>query len=334
MPSSRAAHVLGPECLSRDWAVEAARPFARVAVIIAAKDASGTIGRAVRSALAEPEAAEVILVDDGSVDDTAEVARACDDGTGRLRVMRQVNRGPSAARNAAIDSSNSPYVCVLDADDFFTPGRLRRIFEAAGSDWDLVSDKLLLAEEGAEDGPYERWRADEALPRELNLAQFVDGNITRASRPRQELGYLKPLIRRAFLDAHRLRFREDIWLGEDYLLYTEILARGGRFMTVENYGYVAVQRLSSLSHQHPAEHLEALVRADEALAKIPGVPAAGRRALTRHRNSTRRRWTHRRVLEAKRSGEIRQAVVMALSGPGLLFHIVLETSRAWLERMP
>ena len=71
-----------------------------ICVIIAAKNASDTIDIAIRSALAEPEVGEVVVIDDGSTDTTSDVAHAADDGTGRLRVVRfDVNRGPSAASN-------------------------------------------------------------------------------------------------------------------------------------------------------------------------------------------------------------------------------------------
>ena len=69
-----------------------------ICVIIAAKNASSTIAEAVRSALAEPEVSEAVVIDDASTDDTFQVAKQCDDGTGRLIVERfDVNRGPSAA---------------------------------------------------------------------------------------------------------------------------------------------------------------------------------------------------------------------------------------------
>lgn len=80
-----------------------------VCIIIAAKNAADTIAKAIASALAEPEAAEVIVIDDGSTDDTPRTARAADDGTGRLNVVRfEENRGPAAARNHAIAISRSP----------------------------------------------------------------------------------------------------------------------------------------------------------------------------------------------------------------------------------
>ena len=61
----------------------------RVCVIIAARNAARTIPAAIASALREPEVAEVVVVDDASTDDTAQVARAADDGSGRLSVMQR-----------------------------------------------------------------------------------------------------------------------------------------------------------------------------------------------------------------------------------------------------
>jgi succinoglycan biosynthesis protein ExoU len=95
-------------------------PDAGICVIIAARDAAATVGRAIRSALAEPEVAEVLLVDDGSRDRTADEALAADDGTGRLLVLSlDRNRGPAFARNHAIARSTAPLLSILDADDFF-----------------------------------------------------------------------------------------------------------------------------------------------------------------------------------------------------------------------
>src|ERR1700684_4112944 len=96
-----------------------------VAIILAAYNASGTVGRAVRSALAEPETAEVIVVDDDSTDDTTAQAAAADDGSGPLRLASLTrNEGLAAARTLAIEQSTAPWISVLDADDFFLPGRL------------------------------------------------------------------------------------------------------------------------------------------------------------------------------------------------------------------
>ena len=126
------------------------------AVIIAAKDAEATIARAVRSALADPLAAQVIVVDDGSRDGTSAAARSADDRSGRLEVIRLgENVGPAAARNLAIANSDAPFVAILDSDDYWRPGRLSRMAQQA-SDSDLIADDLEIAvmpgEKAAQEG--------------------------------------------------------------------------------------------------------------------------------------------------------------------------------------
>ena len=304
-----------------------------VAVLIPARDSAGTIRRAVLSALAQPEATEVVVVDDGSRDATARAATSCDDGTGRLRVLTQENRGPSAAINTAQAATRAPYLCVLDADDFFLEGRLSAIFAGAGSNWDMAADRLLLAREGFEDGPYERWGG--VIPQDgvLSFAAFVSGNITDPARPRTELGYLQPVIRRAFLDRHRLRHDEAVRLGEDYLLHANVLASGGLFRVVENFGYVAVARAQSLSHCHRSADLAALLAADRRLSQRVSTPA-DRRAIERHIAHVWRKWVYQQALDAKADGDMAGALARVARHPSAWPFILAQTMRSRLAAAP
>lgn len=96
---------------------------ARVAVIMAARDAAATIERAVASVRGQTMGDfDLVVVDDGSTDDTAAVLAGIDDP--RLRVIRQANAGPAAARNRAIAASRAEFVACLDADDLWAPEKL------------------------------------------------------------------------------------------------------------------------------------------------------------------------------------------------------------------
>ncbi len=74
---------------------------------------------------------ELIAVDDGSTDHSADVLARYD---GRLRVIRQRNRGPSAARNAGVRGSTAEYLAFLDADDWWRPQMLARMVEQLDRD--------------------------------------------------------------------------------------------------------------------------------------------------------------------------------------------------------
>lgn len=69
---------------------------------------------------------EVIVVDDGSTDNGAEIVRGFDDP--RIQLIQQVNQGESAARNRGVDEAKSDFVAFLDADDEWMPKHLEIIF--------------------------------------------------------------------------------------------------------------------------------------------------------------------------------------------------------------
>lgn len=71
----------------------------------------------------------VVIADDGSTDDIAD--RVAQDTSGlRIQFLQQPNRGPAAARNLAIESSESELVAFLDMDDLWAPGHLHRLVQA------------------------------------------------------------------------------------------------------------------------------------------------------------------------------------------------------------
>lgn len=96
-----------------------------VSVVVPAYNAERFLGRAMRSALAQTYAnLELIVVDDGSTDGTADVIRSFQDR--RVGHFSQPNRGQGAARNHGIRVSSGGYVTFLDADDVYLPDKVRR----------------------------------------------------------------------------------------------------------------------------------------------------------------------------------------------------------------
>lgn len=307
-----------------------------VAVIIAAFNAGDTIARAIRSALAEDRVQEVIVVDDCSRDDTHAKARQSDDGTGRLTVIGlDNNKGPSTARNVALEQSHALHFCVLDADDYFLPGRMTRLLASSGSDWDMLADDLILVSGGISNqdlaGLCQDKPTDAGL---LDLPTFVAGNISRPGHSRRELGFLKPIVRRAFVEAHALRYEETLRLGEDFAFYVSALIAGARFRLVGPCGYVAVERSSSLSARHSGADLQGLVDFDDrVLARGVGLTEDARRALAAHRRATARKVDHMAILDRRRDRGRLAALAMLARMPSSAAYILSETARAKLTSL-
>lgn len=104
----------------------APRRPAEVTVSMPACNAGAFIREAIASVLRqEGIALELIVVDDGSTDDTADVVRSIPDP--RVTLLRNTRRlGIGASHNAALEHSSAPYIAHVDADDFLLPGALAK----------------------------------------------------------------------------------------------------------------------------------------------------------------------------------------------------------------
>ncbi|HUT53321.1 MAG TPA: glycosyltransferase [bacterium] len=126
----------------------------RFSVVIPVYNSGRWVAEAVESALGQGrDDVEVIVVDDGSTDDTpAVLARFA----GRARVIRQENGGVSVARNRGIGEARGEWIAFLDADDRFRPGHLDRLDRAASAHPDaglIYADAMLIDGEGREIKP-------------------------------------------------------------------------------------------------------------------------------------------------------------------------------------
>jgi succinoglycan biosynthesis protein ExoU len=277
------------------------RREAVIDVLVAAWNRSDTIERAISSALAEPEVRKVIVVDDGSTDDTMARAERIFGGSERILIRRlSSNRGPAAARNHALQNSTAPWFTALDGDDFLLPGRMSKLLSHA-ADWDFVGDDILKITKTGAASPHPVMFNDEFKPWRLDFAAFVLSNSGRRGRSRAEFGYFKPLMRRSFLDRHGLRYDERLRLGEDYALYAHALALGARFLVTPPFGYVSLLRSDSLSARHTRQDLERLRDVDTQLARIPSLSDRDRRALRSHYRSVDGRVQWLTVIDAFKS---------------------------------
>jgi glycosyltransferase involved in cell wall biosynthesis len=119
-----------------------------VSILIPAYNAEEFLADTLRSAIAQTwEPKEIIVVDDGSTDQTAAIARQFT--SQGVRVVTQKNQGAAAARNTAYSLSQGDYIQWLDADDLLAPDKIARQMEFAEQ---CQNRRLLLS------GPFARFR--------------------------------------------------------------------------------------------------------------------------------------------------------------------------------
>ena len=101
-------------------------------IILPTYNRAYVLWRAIESVLAQTEPRwELLVVDDGSTDDTARLMEECRDR--RIRSVKTENRGPSSARNLGWRTTDAPYVAYLDSDNTWRPEFLAAMLEAVKS---------------------------------------------------------------------------------------------------------------------------------------------------------------------------------------------------------
>jgi succinoglycan biosynthesis protein ExoO len=235
-----------------------------VSVIIPARNAEASLEASVASAFAQTRGVlEVIVIEDDSTDKTLEVAEALGRRHERLRVLRnEQNLGPAASRNRGIDAASGDWIALLDADDEWLPQRLEKLsvhFPGA----DAVADDLRMT------SPNQR---GVSLLRSRGLKLAAPVTLDFMDVASYQLGLLKPVIRKSFLDAHRLRFDPSLRIGEDFCLFIELLLAEARWVQLPDAYYSYTRADDSLTSDS-RRHIEGSIRFNQALLSSASVRA-------------------------------------------------------------
>ena len=302
-----------------------------ISVVIPAYNAAGFVAEAIASACAQSEERiEIIVVDDGSTDDTAAGVAALAAGDGRIRLLRMPeNRGPAAARNRGFRAARGAWIATLDADDRILPHRLRSLLalaEANGAD--MISDNLMLCPWGDAAGAAPM--IPPALldrPRRIDAAEFVRRNVGSRRHPRVSYGFMHPMLRRAFLQAHGLEYDERNRFAEDYMFYVACLMRGAIWFVTPEPMYLYCVRGGSLTEIQTSEDLDRIRRFEERLMAQAAVRADRRlmAALRRHKAVIERCYYYRAFTDAVKAGRHAAAARLLFESPRSFAHIANES---------
>ena len=195
-------------------------------VIIPMYNAGKTIERCLRSVVPQ-QPAEILLVDDGSTDDTAAVVASLN--LPGVRIIRSGHGGASAARNRGLEEAKGDWVLFLDADDTLLPEAAQILTANLAKETDAVCGGIL---RGTEKSPEaESFEGDITDPHLMM-------NYVLAS-PTDRLTVHGWIFRRTTLERNRLFFNEELTMGEDSDFVLRVLAACGsvRFIRRPVYRY-------------------------------------------------------------------------------------------------
>jgi GT2 family glycosyltransferase len=194
-----------------------------VSVIIPAWNAATTLAETLASVSAQTvRDIEILVIDDGSTDETASIATAAAGRDSRIKVIRQANAGVAAARNAGLMQAKAPHAAWLDSDDLWHPLKLERqleVLDKATEPLVFVYTGYRMIDAAGRIQPLPRTIADlsgSSLLRQIATTQFTNVSTFLApTRLARALGGHDPSLRGAGLEG-----------AEDLLLQLRLAAHG------------------------------------------------------------------------------------------------------------
>lgn len=180
---------------------------------------------------------EVILVDDGSPDNSGKICDEYAKKDGRFRVIHQKNQGVSAARNAGLDVAEGDYVGFVDSDDTFLP--------------ELYADFAKIIEDESPDMVQSIGMVVDGYPKVDNPVIYTFDN-EEARGEFFRIGKIRPSVWLALIKKEiigSLRFPSNIHQWEDYAYIAVMVSRSNKVVVTSNRYYIYREREGSATNR-------------------------------------------------------------------------------------
>lgn len=217
-----------------------------VSIIVPVYNAEKTIGRTINSILSQSyRNIEIIIVDDGSVDNTKEIISKIKDD--RLVYVKKNNSGVSASRNLGIDKSNGKYIMFCDADDELSNSAVSVLVSVA------KRQKVSVVKFGVLD-VFSKCQKKESMG---NLAgRRVESSLEKGliyekffyCEAQQKCLVMALFLDRDFIEKNNLRFNDKLFMMEDVVFYVDIVDTGCAIYFYDEPLYKYYHYQNSVSH--------------------------------------------------------------------------------------
>lgn len=212
-----------------------------VSVIVPVYNAEAYIERCVYSILNQTyDNLEVLLVDDGSVDQSLQKIKFISEKDDRIKVFHQENAGVSTARNKGIDMAAGRYLAFVDADDWLRPGMIELLLNPILiGGYDMALCNYALCKQAITE---EFEKKDTALI-ERNTTEYIEEVLLKRDTRCWSKLYTRDLI-------GDTRFMKDITIGEDLLFLVDLLPKLKKTVSLSYQGYCYFNNESGAMQQY------------------------------------------------------------------------------------
>lgn len=185
---------------------------------------------------------DIILVDDGSPDNSGALCDTLAAKDMRIRVIHQPNSGASAARNRGIEAARGDFLCFVDADDYVDENHIANFVRGLGDEVDMVFQGICEIRNGTE---------TRKIPHPKRYTQADLCEAIADINTQSMFGYVcNKCYRRSIIEEHQLRFRTDISLSEDRLFALEYMPYVRSLQLTDGCSYYYELQSNGLTLRH------------------------------------------------------------------------------------
>ena len=213
-----------------------------ISIIVPCYNAAGYINKCLDSILAQTYTnIEVILIDDGSTDDTGKILDAYKEQDPRIVVVHQENRGPAATRNVGLDIAKGEYIAFVDSDDYVLPDFCEKRLQYFTGDISMVLTGLIKVDtEGKELSRRPKNISEREMDSDELYKLLLCGTIK---------GFLPGVMVKKTVVGD-MRLDESLRFMEDWGFILQLCFNNRfRIRLVDYYGYFYVNNEGSLVHK-------------------------------------------------------------------------------------
>lgn len=225
-----------------------------VTVIIPVYNTEEFVEESILSVLSEKELnVELLLIDDGSTDDSGKIIDRYADQNVSVKAFHQPNKGLSSARNLGLENASGKYVCYLDSDDYYIPGKLVQAFhlcEEKKLDLLFMTYMNFFNDNLAK----EKWnihRTEQVMRRGSYPQEPVSGiELLNSFQEQDEFSVMvcMQMVKRSMIEEQHIRYVDGI-LFEDAPYTYQVILHSKRTMACNEALYRRRIRDNSLEHR-------------------------------------------------------------------------------------
>ena len=207
---------------------------------------------------------EIILVNDGSTDNTKEILKQYE-GNNLIKVINKENSGVSSTRNLGLKEASGKYIMFSDSDDYYKKGSIKKIIKQLDEKSDLIIFSCCREDENLNITELFK-QEDKIIPAKKNLG--IEGYLLNNFENKYGNCIWNKIYKLDIIRKNNIKFCENQTIAEDLLFNVEYFEKIKNYKTVSTESYVYCYNANSITRRYSNKYLDEYIKTSNNLNNI------------------------------------------------------------------